>query len=138
MIKEITPPQAWKLVQSENNTVIIDVRSSMEFEYVGHPVGAIHVPWQQPPNWQPEPGFVQDVCDALEAVHPGANYKEDIQVLALCRSGARSHSAGEALLSNGFKNVYNIIEGFEGDKNDNNHRNTLNGWRVHGLPWEQS
>lgn len=137
-IKEITPSQAWELTQSDNNAVIIDVRSSMEYEYVGHPIGAIHVAWKQPPRWQTEPEFVQHVCDALEAIRPGINSKEDLQVLALCRSGARSQSAGETLLSNGFKNVYNILEGFEGDKDSSNHRNTLNGWRVHGLPWEQS
>ena len=138
MIKEITPPQAWKLIQGSNKAVIIDVRSSMEYEYVGHPVGAISIPWTQPPSWLPEPEFIRDVCSALEKTHPDVNSKEDIQILALCRSGVRSQSAGEALLLDGFKNVYNIIEGFEGDKDENNHRNMINGWRIHGLPWEQS
>ena len=56
----------------------------------------------------------------------------------LCRSGARSATAGEMLVNNGYTNVYNVLEGFEGDKDENGHRSTINGWRFHGLPWEQS
>ena len=59
-------------------------------------------------------------------------------ILMLCRSGKRSQLGGELLSSAGFTEVYNIIEGFEGDKDEHGHRNCINGWRFHGLPWEQS
>jgi len=42
------------------------------------------------------------------------------------------------LIKNGFTSVYNVLEGFEGDKDENGHRNTINGWRFHRLPWEQT
>jgi len=55
----------------------------------------------------------------------------------LCRSGARSHQAAQAAMQAGYANAYNILEGFEGDKDANGHRNTVGGWRFAGLPWIQ-
>ncbi len=136
MIKEITPPEAWAVLQTDTDAVLLDVRSRAEFEFVGHPVNAVHVPWQEAPHWQVDPGFVEKVRGALaadaKAVRPEAH-----TVLALCRSGARSLAAAQALTAAGFVNVANVAEGFEGDKDANNQRGKLNGWRFHGLPWEQ-
>ena len=56
----------------------------------------------------------------------------------LCRSGVRSLAAGKKLAEHGYTDVTNIAEGFEGDKDAHNHRGHVNGWRYHGLPWEQS
>ena len=61
----------------------------------------------------------------------------DATILFLCRSGVRSRSAATAALDAGFTAAYNILEGFEGDKDANNHRGNLGGWRFHGLPWYQ-
>jgi rhodanese-related sulfurtransferase len=55
----------------------------------------------------------------------------------ICRSGARSHSAAEAAVSAGFTQSYNVLEGFQGDKDPERHRDTIGGWRVAGLPWYQ-
>jgi rhodanese-related sulfurtransferase len=108
----------------------------MEFEYVGHPVGAIHVPLKEAPDWNTDPGFCAKVREALHQSHD--TNPEDLTILALCRSGARSKTAVELLTAAGFKSVYNVIEGFEGDRNEEKHRSEINGWRFHGLPWEQS
>ena len=62
----------------------------------------------------------------------------DEPVMFICRSGARSHSAADAAMRAGWKETYNVLEGFEGDKDPQGHRNTLNGWRKAGLPWSQS
>ena len=59
-------------------------------------------------------------------------------VVLICRSGRRSVEAGEHLESEGFQNVINVRYGFEGDRDEHMHRNVINGWRVDGLPWEQS
>jgi rhodanese-related sulfurtransferase len=56
----------------------------------------------------------------------------------LCRSGVRSNAAAEAATRAGWKEAYNILEGFEGDKSPLNQRNSVGGWRIKGLPWEQS
>jgi rhodanese-related sulfurtransferase len=37
----------------------------------------------------------------------------------------------------GYNNCYNVLEGFEGDKDASGHRNTVGGWRRAGLPWHQ-
>ncbi len=131
-IGEVTPPQAWELLQSNPDAILLDVRSSMEFQYVGHPVGAVHVPLMEPPAWQADPEFVARVRERLGG---GA---EQRPILALCRSGKRSEAAALALAADGFSEVYNIIEGFEGDLDEQRQRNNRNGWRFHGLPWEQS
>ena len=46
-------------------------------------------------------------------------------------------NAAEILIKDGFQKVYNVLEGFEGELDDNHHRSTLGGWRFHDLPWEQ-
>ncbi|MFQ5659584.1 MAG: rhodanese-like domain-containing protein [Gammaproteobacteria bacterium] len=138
MIKEISPLQAWEILQSDPKAVLLDVRSSMEYEYVGHPPNAINIPWKEPPEWNVDPDFTDKVRDALQqsCLHDGPI--EGLPVLAICRSGQRSRAAGEALLAQGFTRVYNIVEGFEGDRNGDKQRGALNGWRFHNLPWEQS
>ncbi len=137
MIKEILPKEAYEILKQQKDAVLIDVRSSMEYEYVGHPLNAMHIPLKQPPTWETDQGFVKNVELALQQI-TGKNGSADIPMLMLCRSGARSALAAEMLISEGYTNVYNVLEGFEGDKDENGHRNTINGWRFHSLPWEQS
>lgn len=137
MIKEISPLQAWDILQSNPNAVLLDVRSQMEFDYVGHPTGAVFAAIKEPPGWENMPDFVDRAKKALQQSRPAVP-QEDLVVLALCRSGARSMLAAEELSDQGFAEVINIAEGFEGDKNENNQRNSVNGWRFHQLPWEQS
>jgi len=137
MIKEISPSEAWEILQSKPDTVLLDVRSSMEFEYVGHVPGAILIALREPPGWDNDPAFVANVTHRLKDKQAGKDPKE-LSILAMCRSGARSMIAAEELTNSGFINVVNIAEGFEGDKDEDNHRNSVNGWRFRGLPWVQS
>ena len=57
-------------------------------------------------------------------------------VLFLCRSAARSDSAARLASASGYANCYNVLEGFEGDRDANNQRNRIGGWRHAGLPWQ--
>lgn len=138
MIKEITPVEAWDILQSDVNAIVLDVRSTMEFHYVGHPIGAVNVPLKEPPTWDIDPAFVDKVRSALQETCDAAVTAEDFTILSLCRSGQRSMTAAQLLSAQGFNRVYNVLEGFEGERDGNNHRNTVNGWRVRQLPWEQS
>jgi rhodanese-related sulfurtransferase len=136
-VQPLTPPEAHQLLQEEPRAVLIDVRSGMEFLFIGHPVGAIHVPWMDEPDWEENPHFAREVRKVLLG---GAVCGEDAgcaPVVLICRSGKRSLRAGERLLAEGFTNVYNVEQGFEGDLDEHHHRSTLGGWRYHGLPWEQ-
>lgn len=137
MIKEISPVEAWEILQSNADAVLLDVRSRMEFDYVGHAPDAVFVSLKEPPSWESDPVFVANVTKALQEKYPNQDPK-DLTILALCRSGARSMVAAEELSANGFKQVINVSEGFEGDKDEKDHRNSVNGWRFHGLPWVQS
>ena len=110
----------------------------MEYQYVGHPLNAIHVPLKEPPDWETAPDFIEKLETMLQQQFSAKQNFSDLALLMLCRSGARSATAGEMLINNGYTNVYNVLEGFEGDKDENGHRSTVSGWRFHGLPWEQS
>jgi len=136
-VKTISPQEAWKLVQDEPRSVLIDVRSHMEFLFIGHPVGAINIPWIDEPNWKVNPNFSTEVrrtllggisCEAEGGCAP---------IVLICRSGKRSLEAGELLIKEEFADVYNVAEGFEGELDEHHHRSTLGGWRFHNLPWEQ-
>ena len=137
-IKEISPQQAWEILEAEPQAVLLDVRTSMEYEYVGHPLNALHVPWMDAPDWNIDSGFVDKVRQALVKRTGSDQEQESIPILAICRSGKRSQAAAEELVRQGFANLYNIEDGFEGDLDNNKQRNTINGWRVANLPWEQS
>jgi rhodanese-related sulfurtransferase len=136
-VKTISPQEAWEIMQNEPRTVMIDVRSDMEFLFVGHPVGAIHIPWIDYPDWRLNPDFVTEV---RKLVLGGVCYEKPnsgVPILLICRSGKRSLEAGNLLVREGFCDVYNVAEGFEGELDEKHHRSTQGGWRFHGLPWEQ-
>lgn len=138
MIKEIRPIEAKETLEQQKNAVLIDVRSTVEYGFVGHPLNALHIPIKESPDWETDLDFVEKVKSALGQSLLENDEMMNISLLMLCRSGARSALAAEILINDGFTNVYNVLEGFEGDKDEHGHRNTMNGWRFHGLPWEQS
>ena len=134
-IRRLTPPEAAELLRLDDTALLVDVRSKVEFDYVGHPVGAVNVMWKDYPEWNENPDFVAQVEAAL-ADSGGNDHARPI--LAICRSGARSMAAAEKLKAAGFTNLTNVEEGFEGDKDEAGHRGLVNGWKCHGLPWEQT
>ena len=136
-VKTISPSRAWEIVQEEPNSLLVDVRSHMEFLFIGHPTGAINIPWIDEPDWNINPDFVREIRQLLLGGLSHLGDGRDVPILLICRSGKRSKEAGELLLNEGFANVYNIEDGFEGELDDNHHRSTLGGWRFEGLPWEQ-
>ena len=137
-VKEISSQQAWRILEREPQAVLLDVRTSMEYDYVGHPPNALHVPWMEAPDWTIDTGFVDKVREAISRRMGTEQGLESIAIIAICRSGKRSRAATEELAHQGFENLYNIEDGFEGDLDNNKHRNTVNGWRFADLPWEQS
>jgi rhodanese-related sulfurtransferase len=130
-MEHLTPTQAHQYLTENPNAVFIDCRSEMEFMFVGHPVGAMMVPWYDGAEWDLNPHFVGQVKKLA-----GANF-QNRPIVLICRSGNRTIEAGETLEKNGFKHVFNVLHGFEGDLDENHHRNSKNGWRVAGLPWQQ-
>jgi rhodanese-related sulfurtransferase len=135
-VKSISAIDAHKMLDENPSAVLIDVRSSMEFLFVGHPKGSVHVAWIDEPDWKVNPDFPAHVRQVMLG---GISCEEGdcAPVILICRSGNRSHEAGEVLIKDGFSNIYNIIEGFEGELDDSHHRSSIAGWRFEGLPWEQ-
>lgn len=123
----VTPREAWRLF-SDGLAAIVDVRTRPEWEFVGHVEDAPLIEWRPYGATAPDPGFVDKLA---------ARFPRDATILLLCRSGVRSHHAAAAAAQAGFMGTYNILEGFEGDQDDDGRRGTLGGWRLAGLPWAQ-
>lgn len=130
-MQHLDPKAAHAYLQAHPRALLVDCRTEIEHMYVGHPVGAEHVAWQEAPDWEVDPEFADKVKWLV-----GGDLERP--VLLICRSGHRSLHAGEALEAAGFACVINVLEGFEGPLDDDFHRGTLGGWRHHGLPWQQS
>ncbi len=122
---------AWAMLSDDPSTVLIDVRTSAEWNFVGVPdlssVGKQTrlVEWIDYPHGRPNPRFVEQALDGVG---------DDAPILVVCRSGARSAAAGAALLAAGRAEVHNVVAGFEGDLDAAGHRH--GGWKD-SLPWRQ-
>jgi rhodanese-related sulfurtransferase len=124
----VSPSTAWKLASS-GEALLVDVRSGEERKFVGHVPESLHVAWATGTSLTRNPRFVRE----LEARIGG---KEAVALL-LCRSGKRSALAAESAAKAGFTHVYNVLEGFEGEIDGQQHRGVADGWRFRGLPWVQ-
>ncbi|MCP4492563.1 MAG: rhodanese-like domain-containing protein [Gammaproteobacteria bacterium] len=136
-ITHISATEASELIQKEPSVAFIDVRSDMEYLFIGHPKGAVNIPWINEPDFIINPDFEREVRKLILGGVIDSNEHASVPVVLICRSGNRSTEAGNLLIENGFKCVYNIEHGFEGELNDEHHRSTLGGWRFESLPWEQ-
>ena len=123
---DVTPQQAWQWVQA-GQAVLVDVRSDAERDWVGQVPGAAAVAWKQWPGMAMNPDFDAQIRAAVPAGTPA---------VLLCRSGVRALAAARRATELGLT-AYNILEGFEGDADAEDHRGQRGGWRFHGLPWKQ-
>ncbi len=136
-VKNISAADAYELMQSEPSTAFIDVRSDMEFLFIGHPAGAVSIPWIDEPDFVINPNFEREVRKLILGGVIKSSEHDSVPVVLICRSGNRSEEAGKLLIEQGFNHVYNVEHGFEGELDDDHHRSTMSGWRHDGLPWEQ-
>jgi rhodanese-related sulfurtransferase len=138
----LTATEAYEKWKADPDGVkIIDVRTPEEYLFIGHPAMAWNVPLQflayeldpdtKKPVMKPNPRFLDEVKRIIEP---------DDTILVTCRSGQRSGPAVNVLAEAGFKNVYSVVDGFEGDmvrdpESVFRGRRMKNGWRNSGLPW---
>lgn len=134
---DLSPKEAFEMIQSDQRTLLVDIRSSMEYLFVGHPKGALHIPWMDEPDWTRNPRFVPEVRKLLLGGAGQDGEDHGTSIILICRSGKRSLDAGRELIAADIPRVYHVGEGFEGDLDEHHHRSSINGWRYHGLPWEQ-
>jgi rhodanese-related sulfurtransferase len=132
---DVTAQQAWDQLSSDRRSVLVDVRTPAEWSYVGVPelsaLGKtlVRVFWQGYPAMALNPRFADELARA--------GLSQDDAVFFLCRSGARSRAAAEAMTALGYKRCYNVADGFEGPRDGDGHRGRLAGWKASGLPWTQ-
>ena len=122
----LLPAEAHRLMQV--GARLVDVRTQPELLYVGRVPGALALEWQTYPGNQPNPQFLEELAALTDKDEP---------LMFLCRSGGRSHAAAQAATQAGWRECYNVLEGFEGDRDEAQHRGTVGGWRKAGLPWVQ-
>jgi rhodanese-related sulfurtransferase len=135
MVPDIGPSETWKALREDPEAVLIDVRTDAEWNFVGLPDLAeagkqvLLVPWQLYPSMQVNAAFAEDLRKA--------GLTAENRLFFICRSGARSQSAGQAAVAAGFPSSFNVADGFEGPVDRAGHRGTLAGWKAEGLPWRQ-
>lgn len=125
----LTPAEAHQVWQLAPGARLVDVRTRAELDWVGRIPDAVEIEWNQYPGGIPNPHFLTQL---KRQVDPEA------LVMFICRSGVRSDHAARSATEAGYNACYNVLEGFEGDKDAHDQRNHLGGWRHAGLPWFQS
>lgn len=130
---DVTPTQAYAVLQDDPTAVLVDVRTPAELTYVGLPyldgIGKSVALIQ----WHPE-----ITEDELISALGETGVSKDAPVYFLCRSGARSLNAAVLATHGGYTRAYNVSGGFEGPLDAAGHRGTAAGWKAEGLPWRQS
>lgn len=140
----VTAKEAASLLQNRTDVALLDVRTPEETMFVGYPeAAAANIPFKLiDPEYSFDankgsyklilnPDFVASVRVVLNT--PAG--KRATAILLMCRSGNRSAQAANLLTEEiGFSNIYSVVDGFEGDKDDNGKR-TINGWKNSGAPW---
>ncbi len=135
MVDNVSPRQAWEALISDPDAQLIDCRTDAEWQYVGIPdlrgagKQAVLVSWQYFPSGNVNAAFVDEIRDA------GLEPRQKLYFL--CRSGVRSLAAAIAAQSEGFAQVFNVSDGFEGPHDPEGHRGAVAGWKAEGLPWRQ-
>lgn len=126
----VTPEEAFALLQANVNVKLIDVRTNAERDWVGrvniNDIQHAAVQWNTYPGSNPNPDFLTQLRQVAG--------KDNI-LLFLCRSGVRSRHAAKLATENGYPHCFDILEGFEGNKNADGHRKTVGGWCHAELPW---
>ncbi len=130
-IQSLTAAEAYEVLQDTLNAVLLDVRTTAEWQFVGRPAfnRSIGIQWQTFPYGAANPTFLEEVGEA--------GLTQETPIFVLCRSGVRSLAAAEALKEAGYKDLTNVSDGFEGAKNAAGRRGMLNGWKAANLPWNQ-
>ena len=125
----LTPAEAHELMRADANAQLVDVRTRAELDWVGRIPGAVEIELLTYPGSRPNPDFTRELEQKVD---------KESRVMFICRSGARSHNAATLAMQAGYAEAFNVMEGFEGDKDAEGHRNRKGGWRFAGLPWTQS
>ena len=125
----LTPQEAHLILTLAPESKLVDVRSRAEWDLVGAIPGSLQLEFLTYPGWHANPHFLAQLQQLVD---------REVLVMFICRNGTRPHKAADAAVQAGFLECYNVLEGFEGDRDKAAQRRNLNGWRNAGLPFVQS
>ena len=134
-INTVNSLDCFDILTTNNKAQLVDVRTKSEWEFVGIPdLSSINkktffISWQNYPSMNKNEYFEKEIIKA--------GIRKDDHLYFLCRSGQRSLQAARLILEKGYYYCCNIEDGFEGNKNSNYQRSTINGWKYNKLPWKQ-
>ena len=134
---DISCAEAWQILAETPDSVLVDVRTSVEWQLIGKPdlttlnKEPVYLQWVTMEGMNP--AFMTELKVALAK----RNVQPETPLVFVCQSGGRSKMAAMQCTAEGFARCYNLVEGFEGDLDEQQHRNSVNGWKVAGLPWTQ-
>lgn len=135
---DVSCKDAWDALSGDEDAVLVDVRTQVEWQLVGKPdLSSIN---QEPVylQWVTTQGMNENFLDELKSALEERAAKPDTPIYFMCQSGGRSKMSAMQCTELGFNRCYNIAEGFEGDLDQHQHRNSVSGWKVAGLPWTQN
>jgi len=140
-LKQINPLDAWKILEEEKNSLLVDVRTVEELNFVGFAdllsinAKSAFLPWRFYPTMELNSDFVSELSKFVAESFSENPLKTNL--IFICKAGGRSFEAAKAMSEIGYNNSYNIIGGFEGDEDQFGHRGNINGWKAANLPWRQ-
>ncbi len=135
MVEDVSARQAWEALAADPDAQLVDCRTDAEWQYVGIPdlravrKQVVLISWQYFPSGNVNRAFVEELRDA--------GLTPEQKIYFLCRSGARSMSAALAARADGYAQVFNVADGFEGPPDHEGHRGAVAGWKAASLPWRQ-
>jgi rhodanese-related sulfurtransferase len=138
-IEDVPVEEVWAQLGKDTSSILIDVRTRAEWTFVGLPdlseIGkrVLTVEWQTSPESKVDACFAERMTKALDA----AGATKDNELFFICRSGARSRMAAEAMAGAGYRRCKNVADGFEGPLDADRHRGQVAGWKAAGLAWVQ-
>jgi rhodanese-related sulfurtransferase len=135
---DVSARDAWAQLEQNSEALLIDVRTKIEWMLIGTPdlrrLGRepIYLQWLTAEG--PSKTFLTDLKTALDA--RGATAATPLYFM--CQSGGRSKVSAIQCTALGYSACYNVADGFEGGLDEHQHRNSISGWKVAGLPWVQT
>lgn len=135
---DVSCQEAWDVLANDPEAILVDVRTQVEWQLIGKPdLTSIS---KEPVylQWVTMQGVNANFIEELKGMLVERGATQETPIFFLCQSGGRSKMSAMQCTVQGYSACYNIAEGFEGDLDEFQHRNSISGWKVAGLPWTQT